>query len=647
MDNNMIHIDDLVRQRLSGREEPERPGAWLSMRELLDKEMPVSTGYNWRRVIGYFSVLLLISAASVGGYRLYNSQSGSARLAAGGERSEGAAAYNTNGASGSEPVTSNNSTSQKSNTAYLNNSTASTNTESGNNNSPSLRPSTNAIAVASSGKAGQLSGTENTQERNEKAETASDRESTVHQVSPAGRVAKSSGNRQPNRTSGASATPKTSTFAAAATVRGLRKQSSAANISSDEMHTLEPASGMATGLANTTLPAPQKRETQIIERIEIVSRRVYDAETQKPYYRIDTVPLGKIVIDRIPSNKESEGKVATKDKPSGKGKGFGFFGRKKNNESALDMKDANPASSSGSKELAAANDDKQVLNGTLKQDEPAGQGSNNNSEASGQLNASASSKHFRLWNAEKVQAMMDQVKQTVAKVQMYPGVIAGMNMSLFTPNALGGFQLGMTSLFVLNDWWSLMLEPKYILRYNTGSSIRDDYKQVIDNSGKVVPDPVYPNTHMYYTWTDKTIQHSFNYDVVNTFELPIMLRKAWGQVYAQGGVNLVYSMPIKAKEVTKPLEDHKTHGESRPGPEQPFITNDRPTVQLSDFGSRFGTGYVISGGYMFSPAVCLDLRLAQTFWDNSKTAGAKQVSKDLLRSPSFQISVGYRFNSKK
>jgi hypothetical protein len=50
---------------------------------------------------------------------------------------------------------------------------------------------------------------------------------------------------------------------------------------------------------------------------------------------------------------------------------------------------------------------------------------------------------------------------------------------------------------------------------------------------------------------------------------------------------------------------------------------------------------------MFSPAVYVDARLAQTVWDNSKTNGAKLVSKDLLRTPSIQISLGYRFNSKK
>ena len=77
MDKNMIHIDDLVRKRLSGGEEPEMPGSWLRMRELLDKEMPekkrVAGYYNWRRMFGAAAGLVLLSALTVGGYNLVTS----------------------------------------------------------------------------------------------------------------------------------------------------------------------------------------------------------------------------------------------------------------------------------------------------------------------------------------------------------------------------------------------------------------------------------------------------------------------------------------------------------------------------------------------------------------------------------------------
>ena len=73
MDKNMISVDDLVRQRLSGGEEPERAGAWAQMNELLDKEMPQTRpgGLLWSRTLGVVAILL-ITTASVGAYKLYN-----------------------------------------------------------------------------------------------------------------------------------------------------------------------------------------------------------------------------------------------------------------------------------------------------------------------------------------------------------------------------------------------------------------------------------------------------------------------------------------------------------------------------------------------------------------------------------------------
>jgi hypothetical protein len=72
MDNNFINIDDLVKQRLSGEEEREPAGAWLRMRDLLEKEMPSGRpgGYYWRRSLSALSVVLLLSLLTAGGYEM-------------------------------------------------------------------------------------------------------------------------------------------------------------------------------------------------------------------------------------------------------------------------------------------------------------------------------------------------------------------------------------------------------------------------------------------------------------------------------------------------------------------------------------------------------------------------------------------------
>ncbi|PQJ12407.1 hypothetical protein CJD36_001255 [Flavipsychrobacter stenotrophus] len=71
MDNNFVNIDDLVRQRLGGGQEPERSGAWSRMEQLLDKEdrrKPV--GLYWKRAMSYCGVAMLLAAVSVGGYEV-------------------------------------------------------------------------------------------------------------------------------------------------------------------------------------------------------------------------------------------------------------------------------------------------------------------------------------------------------------------------------------------------------------------------------------------------------------------------------------------------------------------------------------------------------------------------------------------------
>lgn len=73
MDKNFISVDDLVRQHLGGAEEQERAGAWLNMRDLLDKEMPQKrriAGFYWRRLFGLVAVASLVGSLAVGGYEL-------------------------------------------------------------------------------------------------------------------------------------------------------------------------------------------------------------------------------------------------------------------------------------------------------------------------------------------------------------------------------------------------------------------------------------------------------------------------------------------------------------------------------------------------------------------------------------------------
>lgn len=73
MDKNFIKVDDLFRQRLGDGEERERSGAWLNMRELLDREMPQQKrigAFYWRRLFSAVAALSLIGMVGVSSYEL-------------------------------------------------------------------------------------------------------------------------------------------------------------------------------------------------------------------------------------------------------------------------------------------------------------------------------------------------------------------------------------------------------------------------------------------------------------------------------------------------------------------------------------------------------------------------------------------------
>jgi hypothetical protein len=646
MDNNMIHIDDLVRQRLRGGEEPERPGAWMNMRELLDKEMPVATGTNWRRIIGYFTAALLLTTASVGGYHLYNTHiSGPAMVAGGGgshitgsntgsPNTSVSAPTGLNAAAEASQSTSNNNTTPSSTTTDKNTDTkaASSNYVASNVHKPATgTTSDNGVSARSADK-------QNTLQPAPARSTAT----STHGVASTAYATPGTASTDPAQTN--------NRMYASATTRARRVKPEPTELSANTTGSIPTASGSAAGPAITAKPSPASVKYQAVEQLELVHRRVYDAGTDRTYYRIDTVPMGRFLRETVIAKPEEIAAVETPAKPDNSSSVATTTKAKpattgKTTTPAIAMKSSEPKAIAGAKE--------NLTNASSPVVPAASMSSKTTEESVGSSVSSlgvkaVKSKSFQLWNAEKFEMAVEKVKNKLASIDMYPGIMAGINASMFTPNALGGAQLGLTSLFALNDWWSVMVELKYIHRFNTGSSVRDDYKNVI--SGSTSQTTINNEPYTTYTWSDQTVKHNFNYEVVRTWEMPLMLRYSAGQFYTQGGVNLVYSPAIAAREVTSFLTDTAHHQEHRPGgPHTPekFVLNDGPTVKLTDFGSRFGTGFVLSGGYMFSPAVYVDARITGTVWDNSKTTGAKQISRDLLRTPSIQLSVGYRFNAKK
>ncbi|MEO6832313.1 MAG: hypothetical protein ABI378_07890 [Chitinophagaceae bacterium] len=652
MDKNLIHIDDYMRQRLSGGEEPERPGAWLAMRELLDKEMPtVAVGYNWRRFFGYVTALVLLTSASVGGYMYMNhasqqkaefagrvgGNSATNRPANQGIKGNGVNATLVNHNEDVAPSLANESKSAKPKTGAVNATaghisssvTLVSNTPS---NSVAIPKKGNRTLIASSrvyASAGRL-------------KSVGTSKAIIGRKDVDGRVAASAASRLAAASAaevakGKADQPK-NPIAPTTSFSKIGSAKSSARLASNSARVFSAtADGAKMAKDPVVKPSALRLVHDTIARLRVNARRVLDANTQKMKYRIDTVPMSQLIVARfIPEqslNENSRKSAVTNQNPSAK---ISNARRTLNNPSL-----ASNTQASARNKNAISSSEKIIPNASLAEKTDA------ESKATNLASSKSSNFHLHLWDADKVNAAIDKIKFNLASIQLYPGLMMGINGSFFTPNSLGGFQFGLTSLIAINEWWSVLTELKYLYQFNTGSTVRDNYMNVTD--GTISPAEYKGKIYDYYSWTEEHVDHYFNYEVVQSFQLPIALRYCWGRFFAQGGLNLVYNSPIKAKEVTQFQNDQTVRAELRPvqAVKEPFVTNDHPTVQISDFGSRFGTGYILGAGFSFTPNVYLDFRATQTFWDNAKTDGAKQISKNLFKTPSIQLSVGYRLSGKK
>jgi hypothetical protein len=692
MDKNMIHIDDLFRQRMEDREASPKPGAWSNMRELLDKEMPVAASApNWRRVVGYFTGLLLLASASVGGYSLYtgqlNSNVGTAPAAL---RASNTGIGNGVAASGTSAIS--NSGSQGAGSANkltgagsaLRSSTAQANTAT-HADQPAL---TSATSGANSGGAHRHAGNSGsglTGTSSRSAASVASITSATGLTSNSESAATGTASDNSAGTSAVATNIASSSKKSAFTTAPLRDRS----LARKRRHSVEPeslalnaASRSAThstqsagnqggkpqrradaaplalnsatgsqsphsqsgrnreneGLAPIQSGTPVNRQTpplrilDTIRHIEIVMRRSFVPGANRPVYRLDTLPAELVVVERLIAAPEPALAAAPADKSRKQRKRDRKLQEKQAREESMALA-AKPASSAAQK----------IPESTLN--EASANANKLANETSGKL----SGEKLGFWKSLRLDERVENAKTSLQSIELYPGVMGGINATVLTPNALGGFQFGLSALLAINDWWSIQGEAKYFYRFNTGSSLRDDYVSVKDTNTSY--STVSGTNYVSRSWSEARVSHNFNYEAVQTIEVPIMLRYNNNRFFTQFGVNFVSSRPIAAREVTSDPSEYKPVNSGLAPANQPnlvaFPTNTQANIRMADFGNRFGVGYAIGAGYSFTPSVYFDLRLTQTFWDNANTPGARQISKDLLRNPSFQFSLGYRFGMAK
>lgn len=610
MDKNMVNIDDLLRQRLTGGEEEERAGAWLKMRDLLDEKMPekVVAVYNWRRMFTYAAGLLLLASATVGSYKAYEAFRAASDNAKTGNGAATAARKTSGGlVSGMEGNITANATATGSDAAAPDanvSNTVSENPETNGNNSAADGATTNAannrIATAT-GKPAKVNKAMqdviatsdkvvNSVKINKKSLLSAlvfTKPATlpVDQMVYTPSVNENMPSFQVNYSEAIDATNSSSTGSTAYNngSTNSNQPNNAANVvagnTGNERKKLSP---------EETNPR-YKKEQRIVDSFNMVAIR---ESNRKGYRTEDTFNMGKIGIERtIPvtanANTNTNTVAANAD---------------------ITPAAALPADAANEKGTYAPLSDFKT-----------------------------ESKKRKSYNPNRFEEMIRNARLDLTGVTLRPGIVAGITSTTGNYNMMG-VQFGIAGIMTMSEKWSMFAELKYIYRFGNGKSVTNQYNQLID-SGRSVS-----GNQMVYRYEDRTNYYEFATN--SSVELPVALRYSIRRVNLIAGINASYHFAMNPSPRD---EVYKREIVGDPGMSSQLNAEWKKDARVTynDFGSRFSMGGVLGVGYQITPAVGVDIRATQSVWDNVTTRGALQVSKYLYRTTNFQVNFVYRFSNNK
>lgn len=654
MDKNMISIDDLLRQRLGGAEEKERPGAWANMKELLDKQMPekpVPTGFNWRRGLGYFAAVLLLSTATVGGYHMISS---SKDTDAATESSAASGTHNTNnnnngdsnrGVIGSalSGLTAPDSKPDGTNIAANDNNTDNNapvvvendiNTSAEDRHVSSSSSATNNVATTNQNISNSPNtGTNNTNTNN----TSNNNRSNTPTVAVTNRnnpdrkaenidAINSLNNRQLSaNTESVNVKPVT---APEVTV----KQDAVTNRNNNSVSNNTTTNKSVATTGNNQQVA-QNTNTEKLTNDNAQQQQVA-AVTNKPSsvaQNADNTTAKKkenMIVDSIPTIRtvETYSKKGTEVETT-------YLGKTARYREAEEQKEKAEMMTAANKPNVKAN-----VSEEIKPQAAAPKAQNEeNVEMVNLKDKKVASHKQKNFNPYRFEEMVQNAKFRMQRVKFYPGIVAGAVGSFGTKSMFGG-QLGLSGELKFSDKLSLFTELKFAQRFNTGSEFEDSYISGFDST--------YNAATNNYSYTYDSVDHRFNYTTSSSIELPIGAKYTIGSRFKViGGANFAYIFPMNVSESDRPYQiSHETAAKGNVNYAR--ILSSTPQIKSTDFSSRFAIGYLLGAGYEMTPSTQIDLRLTQFVWDNAKTQGAKDISKQLFKTPNVQLNFIYRFPQK-
>ncbi len=686
MDKNMIHIDDLVKQKLSGAEEEEHPGAWLNMREMLDRKIPAGTSvghFGLRRILGIIAGVAAFSAVSIGGYHAVTSTmfrqdddkelktehsitvssnrsdlNGihgrlTERHVANDSRSsgEGRSNYSTTGTTNANLVNATDKNSAAGHSSVASSSSAELSSQMTSN---SKRINSGSFVASGNSNERKQSYTESGNRRGS-SEKRQELVANEHKTSYNNRVNKASDNIKENKSAASLSNSNKLPGALEGRSKPVVDRNRSANGNKNQSQAGSSNDGDQQKLANrsdnlplspntsTNVNTPTTKNRGRIKNNESASESALalNSSTTTSSSVDNTASRKNAVIQDFSLQKDTFQKMTILQRyvinP------LTMTGHYITDTVSIErmtvdnniLSQLPPSNKKGLKNTPAAKSGvakKQMLSTSA-----AGLKKNSTLNTTEKVdivplaNFKVRSRKTNAWDVHRFDEAVKNVKFNMAQVQFYPGLIFGLNSYLFSPNNLSGFQLGLTGLFTFGETWSVMTELKYVQRMNNGTTLEDNYNRL--DSTVQAGNKVYLKSK---------VEHFFKFSTIQSLEMPISLRYAMGRLNLMGGINMAYNFRINAEDI-----EHRYEPDSLSSLNAASNLNDMtPAVSLKDFNSRFSIGYLVGFGYQMSPALQLDFRMTKNVWDNATGDGALKVSRQFYRAPSFQLSIGYRFSQR-
>lgn len=643
MDKKYIHIDDLSRQVLGQREEEPRPGAWMTMRELLDKQMPVGTlpaaGFAWRRYLSAALILLLISIATIGGLHISGIMPGAGQPA-----NDRIVAQASTPAVGHSGFREENSGREGSPEAAL---------VSGSG----VAASDNAVTAIPAASPSSTSSFAQPTESNIESAGMPAHGSHVPEVAKLPAL-------KPVRSKAAAAP-------AALSVRNNKSPLAAKNsmLTKPDLKPLAmaPVSGTDNQLATASMPEATMERTEPMAAAP--SAKATDRKaTENKLPKAKTGKSGSNK-DQSPQTMALSGTESKKvSKPAAPKKNMilvrdtiqqiqivqrmvpakslrGVYEPKFDTISITDLVrekwvHAGPAYTGiGPSQDATAGRQQQVFAASapsMKTEDGAGN----------YVALSSKQTSSRKWSANSItlKERMEKAMLQLSQIRAYTGMVAGVNYSTGGKLQTYGFHLGLSHAFQLDDKWTLFGEFKYHRRMGKDLILRDDYSESSSMNRSL------QGGNTVYSWKTDSVEHYFKVSALQSVVVPVNLQYNLNRLFFMGGLEFSYSPRINSEEIKRNHNQPSAHsftGNPNYNQMPPGYEAGKAGVNIDDFGGRISLGYQIGAGYELSPAIKLDVRCSQQFWDNARTPGARKVSQEFYRLPNLQLSVGYRFGKSK